>query len=273
MSKIFNTTGPCNPDEHYMLPAQARCRDLLKLIEQKHYFVIHAARQSGKTTLLLDLAKQLNDSGDCHALYCSLESVQKVDDAEKGIPAVIRELSSQILFHPALGELPFADKTSESDFNVLLRVALSRFCQKLDKPLVILFDEVDCLANGTLISFLRQLRTGYVNRSQIPFVHSVALVGMRNIRDYKARVLGDQKTLGSASPFNIVKVSATLRNFTEAEVAQLYAQHTETSGQIFPPEAVHEAWRHTQGQPWLVNAVGDEITERIAGADKAILPE
>ncbi|MCP4696874.1 MAG: ATP-binding protein, partial [Gammaproteobacteria bacterium] len=67
--------------------------------------------------------------------------------------------------------------------------------------------------------------------------------------------------------------SATLRNFTEAEVAQLYAQHTETSGQIFPPEAVHEVWRHTQGQPWLVNAIGDEITERIAGADNAILPE
>ncbi|MCP4695331.1 MAG: ATP-binding protein, partial [Gammaproteobacteria bacterium] len=57
------------------------------------------------------------------------------------------------------------------------------------------------------------------------------------------------------------------------EVAQLYAQHTETSGQIFPPEAVHEVWRHTQGQPWLVNAIGDEITERIAGADSAILPE
>ncbi|MCP4700013.1 MAG: ATP-binding protein, partial [Gammaproteobacteria bacterium] len=101
MSKIFNTTGPCNPDEHYMLPAQARCRDLLKLIEQKHYFVIRAARQSGKTTLLLDLARQLNDSGDYHALYCSPESVQKIDDAEKGIPAVIRELSSQILFQKA----------------------------------------------------------------------------------------------------------------------------------------------------------------------------
>jgi len=51
----------------------------------------------------------------------------------------------------------------------------------------IFFDEADCLANGTLIAFLRQLRNGYVNRGRIPFVHSIALVGMRNIRDYKTR--------------------------------------------------------------------------------------
>ncbi len=60
MKKYFNTSGPCRPDEHYMLPAQERCRGLLNLIERKQYFVIHAARQSGKTTLLLDLMQQLN---------------------------------------------------------------------------------------------------------------------------------------------------------------------------------------------------------------------
>jgi HrpA-like RNA helicase len=54
MPKLFNTTGPCYLKKHYMLPAQARCQGLLKLIERKHYFIIHAARQSGKTTLLLD---------------------------------------------------------------------------------------------------------------------------------------------------------------------------------------------------------------------------
>ncbi len=141
MSKIFNTTGPCNPDEHYMLPAQARCRDLLKLIEQKQYFVIHAARQSGKTTLLLDLVKQLNDSGDYHALYCSLESVHRVDEMERGIPAIVRSLKSQIQFSPSLHAYPFAEGLDEGDFNTLLRMALSFLCQKLDKPLVILFDE------------------------------------------------------------------------------------------------------------------------------------
>ena len=88
MEKYFNTSGPCHPEKHFMLPAQERCRGLLQLIEREQYFVIHAARQSGKTTLLLDLVQQLNSSGDYDALYCSLESAYGIVEAEKGIPAI-----------------------------------------------------------------------------------------------------------------------------------------------------------------------------------------
>ena len=76
MRRTFNATGPCIPGEHYMLPPEARCADLLPLIDGKHFFVIHAARQSGKTTLLKSLAHTLNGGGRYHALYCSLESAQ-----------------------------------------------------------------------------------------------------------------------------------------------------------------------------------------------------
>ncbi|HAO19273.1 MAG: hypothetical protein BWK80_21630 [Desulfobacteraceae bacterium IS3] len=78
MKKYFNIAGPCNPDEHYMILSESRCRGITNLIEQKQYFVIHAARQSGKTTLLLDLTRKLNDEGRYHALYCSLESAQGI---------------------------------------------------------------------------------------------------------------------------------------------------------------------------------------------------
>jgi hypothetical protein len=61
-----------------------------------------------------------------------------------------------------------------------------------------LFDEADCLSNGTLISFLRQLRDGYVNCSRIPSVHSARLIGMRNILDYKGKMRGERETPGSA---------------------------------------------------------------------------
>jgi len=60
VKKYFNIAGPCHPDEHYMIPSESRCRGLTDLIDQKQYFVIHAARQTGKTTLLLDLVKKLN---------------------------------------------------------------------------------------------------------------------------------------------------------------------------------------------------------------------
>jgi hypothetical protein len=263
MKKTFNIAGPCRPDKHYMLPTLERCQGLLKLIEQEQYFVIQAARQSGKTTLLLELTKQLNEAGDYYALYCSLETVQGIVDAREGIPAIIKAIETRVKFHKTLRSYPFADQVNYADFNVALIEALTYFCESLDKPLVVLFDEVDCLSNDTLNSFLRQLRDGYINRGQISFVHSVALVGMRKIRDYKSNVRDERDTLGSASPFNIVKASKTLRNFTQDEIAKLYAQHTQETSQEFSPEVVQSVYHYTQGQPWLVNAIACEIVEQM----------
>jgi len=62
MRKTFNIAEPCRPAEHYMLPTQERCGGLTDLIDHRQYFTIHAARQSGKTTLLLELTRQLNEA-------------------------------------------------------------------------------------------------------------------------------------------------------------------------------------------------------------------
>ncbi|MFM7580398.1 MAG: hypothetical protein ACKO5Q_26125, partial [Microcystaceae cyanobacterium] len=63
MPKWFNTAGPCQADIHYMLPPTARLPELLPLIQQRNYFVIHAPRQVGKTTAMLALAQELTASG------------------------------------------------------------------------------------------------------------------------------------------------------------------------------------------------------------------
>lgn len=267
IKKYFNVAGPCNPEDHYMIQSEKRCADVMSLIEQKQYFVIHAARQSGKTTLLLDLVRQLNDKRDYYALYCSLESVQSIDDPKEGIPAIIHLLESSIKYNNVIPFKRFVRETELHKYNVALRDSLIEYCSTLDKPLAILFDEADCLSNGTIISFLRQLRDGYVNRSTIPFVHSIGLIGMRNIRDYKGKIREERQTLGSASPFNIVTKALTLRNFTQDETASLYAQHTEATGQPFPSDVVDLIYRFTQGQPWLVNAVAREIVAEILNND------
>jgi len=54
MSRYFNTAGPCAPGRHYLLASADRLHEVVDLIAREQYFVIHAARQSGKTTLLLD---------------------------------------------------------------------------------------------------------------------------------------------------------------------------------------------------------------------------
>ncbi len=267
MKRYFNIAGPCLPGEHYMIPSAQRCKGLMELIDQKQYFVIYAARQTGKTTLLLDLVNQLNREGRYHALYCSLESLQKVDDPKEGIPAIVREIGNEIEIHAGLDKSAFLKNADYNDYTAVLRMSLFRFCTDLKKPLVIFFDESDCLSNGTLIAFLRQLRYGYVNRSRAPFVHSVGLIGMRNIRDYKGKIREEQETLGSARPSNIVTKALTLKNFTKEEVRELYHQHTQDTGQVFPADVTDSIYYYTQGQPWLVNAAAREIVAEILESD------
>ncbi|MDR2583670.1 MAG: AAA-like domain-containing protein [Fibromonadaceae bacterium] len=267
--KYFNIAGPCNTNEHYMLdPLRGICKELMDLIDSKQYFVIHASRQSGKTTLLLELADKINAEGKYHALYCSLEGVQSFTEPERGIPEIVRNIEDCI----KIQGLPpdFAKEADCSRVSNVLNIALVDYCRSLDKPLIILFDEADCLSNGTLITFLRQLRNGFVSRARTPFVHSIALVGMRNIRDYKAHIRSDSETLGSSSPFNIVTESLNLRNFTKENVTELYNQHTQETKQVFEAQATDYIYEQTQGHPWLVNAVARECVEKICKKDYAI---
>ena len=257
--KYFNIAGPCNREKHYMIEASTRLQGVEQLIDMNQYFVIHAARQSGKTTYLLDLTTKLNAGNKYHAVYCSLEGLQGISDAKEGIPLIIRCINNALNICKTPQNEVFALNADYSDYTGVLSTELAKYCEILEKPLVIFFDEADCLCDATLISFLRQLRLGYVNKELAPFVHSVALVGMRNIRDYKVQVRPEQETLGTASPFNIVSSVMTLKNFTKEEIISLYKQHTEESGQVFENDAIELVFQQTQGQPWLVNAIAHEI--------------
>jgi hypothetical protein len=247
-----------------MLNAEERL-DVRDLIDQRQYFVIYAARQSGKTTLLKSLEQSLSAEGEYYPLYCSLEAVQSFPEPEKGIPQAFNCIVSAISISslPVKGNIAeIAGKIDKHDIAVSIKSLFHSICSTLDKPLVVFFDEADCLSEGTLITFLRQLRDGYINRKQAPFIHSLALVGMRNLRDYKGKIRKDTETMGSASPFNIVSDALTLKNFTECKIVELYDQHTKATGQAFEPEAIDKVFWWTGGQPWLVNAIARECIEK-----------
>jgi AAA+ ATPase superfamily predicted ATPase len=237
--------------------------EVFSLISEEQFFVIHAARQTGKTTLLVDLTERLNHEGQYYALYCSLENADGHPDPETGVPIILNAIEREL----TLNCFPHLDKFKEGakigGSADALQNALIAYCRSIEKPLVIFFDEADSLSGQTLITFLRQLRNGYVNRARYSFVHSLGLIGMRNIRDYRDQYRSPEQTLGSISPFNIVTSAMTLRNFTHEEIAELYAQHTADTGQTFEEAATELVWRRTQGQPWLVNAIAREIVQNI----------
>ena len=268
MEKFFNTAGPCIPAEHYMLPALDRLPEIRHQVALRRYFVIHAPRQTGKTTALKALVREINAKGDMVALYCTLETLQKFMDRPD---VAMREIRHLILRSARLSGMlaSVADEIGEvrSDVGISTAVgdALLDLCQKSVKPLVVFFDEADCLVGDVLISFLRQLRDGYVNREDIPFPASIALVGMLDVRDYKAQIRSDGESLGQISPFNIISKDMMLRNFNADEVAALYAQHTEATGQMFAPGVLEKVMEFSGGQPWLVNALARECVEEIHG--------
>ena len=266
MECYFNIAGPCIPGKHYMLPALDRLPQIRRVVEREQYFVIHAPRQTGKTTAVQALVDEINAKGDMVAIYCTLETLQNVAAPEKASLA-IRDLILDN-FNAAFPEETVGVARQDAVFSdgaagIAIRNALRHLCRRVGKSLVVFFDEADCLFGNVLISFLRQLRDGYVNRAKIPFPASIALIGMLDVRDYKAQIRPDGESLGQISPFNIISEDLLLRNFTAEEVAALYAQHTEGTGQNFASDVLDKVMDFSGGQPWLVNALARECVEKI----------
>ncbi|MDR1166659.1 MAG: ATP-binding protein, partial [Deltaproteobacteria bacterium] len=243
--RFFNTTGPCVPTEHYALPSLPRLGGVDELIDKKLFFVLHAPRQSGKTTYLNALTRAINSGGQFFALNCSLSSLRGIHDANEAMEEVVDQISVALKYSEVdpLKKLAFAFDSEPymAKAGLKVRRVLSDLCQALDRELVVFFDEADCLHDAPLIRFLTQIRDGYLYRhspSGDRFPRSIALVGMRDIRDYMSRVRPDEMSIGAASPFNVKKESLTLANFTKEEISALYGQHTAETGQAFAPAAI-----------------------------------
>ena len=61
MGRVFNTTGVCIPEKHYMVNINGRLQQIKVLVDEGKYFTINRARQYGKTTTLRALAEMLRD--------------------------------------------------------------------------------------------------------------------------------------------------------------------------------------------------------------------
>lgn len=261
--RIFNTTGPVRPAQHYCLPPLERINldEILFLIEQQKYFVLHAPRQVGKTTYLLALMDYLNVRGEYHCLYFNVEAAQAM---RENVPAAMRsilwELASRAetsLNDPYPMQIREAVLEQAGGSNAL-NALISQWADHCEKPLILFIDEIDTLIGDTLISVLRQLRAGYDKRPAT-FPQSIILCGVRDVRDYRIHSSQEKALITGGSAFNIKAESLRLGNFHRTEVKQLYAQHTEETGQVVTPEALHQIWALTEGQPWLVNALGYEM--------------
>ena len=260
--RFFNTAGPIIADDHYHVAPLSRfdMDELLEFIARKRYFVLHAPRQTGKTTALLALRDRLNASERQRCVYVNVETAQTArEDVEAGMRTILGGLGDQAIYalddHTV--EEMWPDLLARRGPHAALQATLARWAAADPTPLALLIDEIDALIGDTLVSVLRQLRTGYVDRPR-HFPQSVILCGVRDVRDYRIHASSEKDPVLGGSAFNVKAESLRLGDFGEAEVRDLLGQHTAETGQRFAEKAVAEIWRLTQGQPWLVNALAYE---------------
>jgi hypothetical protein len=270
MENFFNNAGPQLVGENYTIDPLRRIKleDVEGLIAQKRYFVLHAPRQTGKTTALYAMMRHFNAGTQYRALYVNIEAGQA---ARENVVQAMRGMASSLVqaaklhlkdasAEPVLRRI--IDDKSESDaLQIIIRHLSAHDDAQPDnpRPLILMIDEIDALIGDTLISVLRQIRAGYADRPHA-FPQSLILCGVRDVRDYRIHSSRTQEIITGGSAFNIKAKSLTLGNFSWDEMNELYQQHTDETGQVFTHEARQLAWSYSYGQPWLVNALAYDCT-------------
>ena len=274
--RTFNTEGPVVATDHYHIPPLERIDldQVLGLVREKKYFVLHAPRQTGKTSALLALRDLLNsgETGDYRCVYANVEAGQAM---RENVAEGMRTVLSQFVLRASLTlgddslERICRDALDSAGPGGALSLALSRWAAADRTPLVLLIDEIDALVGDTLLAVLRQLRAGYDQRPSA-FPHSVVLCGVRDVRDYRIHSTAENRMVLGGSAFNVKAKSLRLGDFSEQEVRDLLAQHTAATGQAFTEEALRLILTRTAGQPWLVNALCREACfDDKAGRDRS----
>ena len=267
VAKFFNTAGPIKQDLHYNVNPLHRINldELEQLIMQQKYFILHAPRQTGKTSCLLALRDYLNEQGDYIAVYANVEAGQAArNDVREVVLSTMATIADRVdtIVGNEIALNIYDELYRKGDqTNSLLTLFLKKLCGALPKPLVLFIDEIDALVGDSLVSVLRQIRAGYDQRPAY-FPISIVLCGVRDVRDYRI-VLSNQDIITGGSAFNIKAESLRLGNFSKEEIRELYMQHTAATGQEFDEACFPMIWEATEGQPWLVNALGYEVTMKM----------
>jgi hypothetical protein len=243
-----------------MLPPAERLvgAQLHRYIKDSLYWILHAPRQTGKTTFLKSWMREINAGREAIACYVTVERCQGLLEIERAMLA----LYSAIRKHAAEHGIPVPQTETNDTVSILNEVLVDWSKLVAPKPLVVLFDEVDVLEGEVMVSFLRQLRDGFAGRGVGTFPVSIALVGMRDLKDY-VTAAKDGKSVNPGSPFNIKADSVMLSNFIKDDVAHLFSQRTSETGQQITQEALDYVYDQSRGQPWIVNSLFARATLRI----------
>ena len=256
MARRFNITGPCVPGRDFMVDLTSRLRRPVQAIGRGESLLLVRARQSGKTTLLRELAQALRQKG----LAVVLAAMQVAED--QTLTGLFRHIEATLQKAYPLPALPKWAPTEPQSLSFCAWLGEAQ--QKLGRPLVLILDEYDAPPRKLVLSMLRSFRSALALADDSrPFVHSLTLCGKTHVRDLRdeLRPSGDESR-GTGSLWNIA-LPLPLPSLSRAEVEALLDDYTSESGVPWRPPARDELWNQTHGQPWLVSRICYELDEQL----------
>jgi hypothetical protein len=259
--RIFETQGPVDPAHHYAVLRQAEIAELVERIKQGRYIVLFAPRQTGKTTFFRWALDALEASEPGYfPIQLDFEAYQNIS-TEAFYAYLHQDICDEILKRfqtrqaiPSKSFSQFLENSSMSD-----HVSMIGFFKKLatylkNQRFVIIIDEFDGIPRSALSDFLYSLRRIYLSQTLQKCPYSVGIIGVKSITQLNYE--------RSISPFNIQDDFA-LPNFTRSQVQSLFEQYTEETGQVIASEVIETLYQQTAGQPFLVNRLGQILTEEM----------
>jgi len=142
MLLYFNTAGACIPGEHYMLSPEPRFRRVMRLVDERKYFTLHAGRQTGKSTSARWLVDQYNAGNRYRALWLDIQTAREQPDLTAAFRTILTKV--ELVLQMYWPEGPVIDKNDLLDDpgTCILRL-FQQLAGASDRPLVVLVDEAD----------------------------------------------------------------------------------------------------------------------------------
>jgi hypothetical protein len=260
-TRLFQTQGPVDPAQHYAVPRDKEIAKLVERIKQGRYIVLFAPRQTGKTTFF-EWALEALEAIEVgyFPIQLNFEAYQNLSK-EAFYTYLHEEICEQILnrfqtrqLRPSKSLLQFLEHSSISDHVSMIGFLKNLGSHLKNQRLVIIIDEFDGIPTAAVSDFLHALRRIYLSKTPQKCPYSLGIIGVKNITQLNY----DR----SISPFNIQDDFA-LSNFTQSQVHALFEQYTSDTKQVIASDVIEKVYEQTAGQPFLVNRLGQILTEEM----------
>lgn len=268
MGKVFNTDGYCDPEINYMVNLTERLEEIRAMVDAEKYFVINRARQYGKTTILTALADYLAEDYEVISLDFQTIGSQAFESEESFAAAFSEELLDLVHEFPEEIEerlTAIAEKTARTVSLQTLFKVLKAWCQKSEKRIVLMVDEVDTAAdNQVFLDFLAQLRAYYLRRRKMPTFQSVILAGVYDIRSIRRKLRPDEEHREN-SPWNIASDFLVKMSFSVEDIEGMLGEYERDYHTGMDIRLISSMiYEYTSGYPYLVSRLCKLMDERIA---------